>query len=107
MDVPPGCVHGPSHVRVVMPVALQDHVEVPGQVPVLDPQVEGGVGLLHRAEELRGEDLGVEERGEAHPVIRPQPLASPELRLPSLHPGNRFEIRSFLKYLILVFSLLN
>ena len=89
MNIPPRRVHGPGHICVVMPVALQDHVEVPGQVPVLDPQVEGGVCLLHRAEELRGEDLRVEERGEAHPVIRPQPLASPELRLPALHPGNK------------------
>ena len=35
MNVPLGSMDGPGHVEVVVPVGLQDHVEVPCQVPVL------------------------------------------------------------------------
>ena len=92
VDVAAGRVHGACHVRVVVPVALEHHVEVAGEVPVLDAELEGGVRLLHRREEVRGEDLRVEERGEAHPVLLPQPPARPELRLPALQPDHSIMI---------------
>ena len=36
----------PGHVYVVLPVGLEHHVQVAGQVPVLGPQGEGCIRFL-------------------------------------------------------------
>ena len=39
----------PGHVDVILPVGLEHHVQVAGQIPVLSPQRERGVRLLKQS----------------------------------------------------------
>ena len=86
VDIATWRMYRTCHISIIMPVTLQHHVEVPGQVPVLHPQVEGGIRLLHWSQELRGEDLRVQERCKSYPVIRSQSSPWPEFCLSSFQP---------------------